>query len=85
MSDVFPADIQQRIEAQLASGFFATKEEVLREAMDALERRQSSLTQLRAMVTIADEDVAAGRLGAFSRENLKSSVRDRLAERGIRD
>jgi antitoxin ParD1/3/4 len=85
MNHVFPTDIQQRIEAQLASGSFATEEEVLREAMEALERRQRGLTQLRTMVAVAEDDVAAGRVGAFDRDNLKATIRDRLAERGIRD
>jgi putative addiction module CopG family antidote len=61
MNDSLPSDIQQRIEAQIANGSFANKEEVLREAMDALERRQHGLAQLRSMVAVAEEDVAAVR------------------------
>jgi putative addiction module CopG family antidote len=85
MSYAIPTDIQQRIEAQLASGTFTSKEEVLREALEALERRQRGLTQLRTMVAAAEEDVTAGRVGTFDRNSIKLSVRDRLAERGIQD
>lgn len=79
----FPEDTQQRIDAQIASGVYSSLEEVLREALDALERRQRGLEQLRGMVAIAAEDVAAGRVGGFDREEIKRDVRARLAERGI--
>jgi Arc/MetJ-type ribon-helix-helix transcriptional regulator len=80
-----PADLLQRIEAQLATGAFANEEEVLREAIEALERRQRGLEQLREMVAVADEDVAAGRIGTFDRDDVKRRVRERLAEQGITD
>jgi putative addiction module CopG family antidote len=83
MNHSLPTDIQQRIEAQLASGIFTSQEDVLREAMEALERRQRGLTQLRELVAVAEADVAAGRVAAFDRDNIKQVVRDRLAERGI--
>ena len=63
-----PADIRQLIEAQLATGSFATEEEVLREALQTLERRQRGLAQLREMVAVAEEDAAAGRVGTFDRD-----------------
>jgi Arc/MetJ-type ribon-helix-helix transcriptional regulator len=79
------ADLQQRIDAQLAAGGFASEEDVLREAIDALERRQRGLAQLRAVVAEAEEDVAAGRVGTFERDELKRVVRSQLSEQGIRD
>ena len=82
MNHSLPTDIQQRIDAQLASGTFTNQEDVLREALDALERRQRGLTQLCEMVAVADEDVAAGRVGTFDRDDVKRDVRARLAERG---
>jgi putative addiction module CopG family antidote len=85
MSHSLPADIQQRIDAQIASGIFASDAEVLREALDALERRQRGLAQLHEMVAIAEEDVAAGRIGKFDRDDIKRDIRTRLAARGIRD
>lgn len=85
MSYALPADLYERIRAQLATGDFATEEQVLREAIDALERRQRSLARLRQMVAEAEADVAAGRVGPFDREELKREVRAELAARGIVD
>jgi putative addiction module CopG family antidote len=85
MSSYLPVDIQQRIDAQLASGSFATEEEVLREALEALERRQRGLTQLRESVAVGEADVAAGRISTFNRDEIKRDIRDRLAARGIRE
>jgi Arc/MetJ-type ribon-helix-helix transcriptional regulator len=79
------ADLQQRIDAQLAAGGFASEEDVLREAIEALERRQRGLAQLRAMVAVAEEDVAASRIGTFDRDEIKREVRNRLSDQGIRD
>jgi Arc/MetJ-type ribon-helix-helix transcriptional regulator len=80
-----PADLQSRIEAQLATGEFANDLEVLREAIDALESRQRGLRELRGMVAAAEEDVVAGRVGVFDRDAMKRDVRVRLAQQGIRD
>jgi Arc/MetJ-type ribon-helix-helix transcriptional regulator len=80
-----PGDIQQRIDAQLQLGAFTNEAEVLREALEALERRQRGLLQLREMVAAADSDISSGRLAAFDRDNIKLAVRSRLAERGIRE
>jgi putative addiction module CopG family antidote len=68
MNTSLPVDIQQRIDAQLATGVFASQEEVLREALDGLERRQRSLSRLREMVAEAEEDIAAGRVDTFDRD-----------------
>ena len=85
MNYPLPADLQQRIDAQLVGGGFASEEDVLREAIEALERRQHGLAQLR---------IAGGRRGRgrsrgpgrhVRRDEIKREVRDRLAERGIRD
>ena len=85
MNNSLPADIQHRIDAQLASGAFASEEDVLREAIDSLERRQRGLAQLRDMIATAEEDVAAGRLGTFDRDSIKRDIRDQLAQQGVRD
>jgi antitoxin ParD1/3/4 len=83
MINSLPPDIQQRIEAQVASGVFATEEDVLREALDVLESRQRSFKALREMVDVAEEDVAAGRVGIFDREDINRDVRGRMADHGI--
>jgi Arc/MetJ-type ribon-helix-helix transcriptional regulator len=85
MNESLPVDIQQRIDAQLAMGIFKNAEDVLREAMEALERRQNGLRQLRELVATAEADVSAGKVGTFNREDTKRAVRQRLSEQGISD
>jgi len=79
----FPPDIDQRVQAQINSGEFCTEDDVLREAIGTLEKRQRGLTTLRAMAAEGDEDIAAGRVGPFDADKTKSAVRMRLESRGI--
>ena len=81
----FPSDIQQSIQAQLASGEFESEEEVLREAIATLESRQRGLQRLRQMVADAEGDIAAGRIGPFDAEVTKRAVRQRIERQGIID
>lgn len=74
-----PTDIALRVHAQVASGAFASEEEVLRHAMDSLERRQASLEELRSMVRSADADIAAGRVGTFNVDRTVQAIDRRLA------
>jgi putative addiction module CopG family antidote len=85
MNNSLPPDIQQRIDAQIASGSYGSEAEVLREALAALERRQHGLSQLREMVAVAEADATAGRVATFDREDIKRDIHKRLQERGIRD
>lgn len=85
MNNSLPPDIQQRIDAQLATGSFGSEADVLREALAALERRQRGLSQLREMVAVAEADVTAGRVAQFDREEVKRDIHERLQERGIRE
>ena len=80
-----PADLEQRIRAQIESGQFETEDDVLREAIDTLEKRQRGLQTLRGMVREADEDIAAGRVGPFNADETKAAVKERLEAHGIRD
>ena len=85
MSYQFPPDLEQRIRAQLETGEFETEEDVLREALDTLEKRQRGLKELRQMVQEADDDIAAGRVSPFDAEETKRAVRERLSQHGITD
>ncbi len=85
MSHQLSPDLEQRINAQIENGAFATKEEVLREAMDTLEKRQCGLTEVQQMIQEADDDIAAGRVGPFDAEQTKRAVRERLNQHGIAD
>ena len=85
MSLELPPDLEDRIKAQVESGQFETEEDVLREALDSLEKRQDGLRELRQMVREADADVAAGRVGEFDAEETRRAVRERLRQHGITD
>jgi Arc/MetJ-type ribon-helix-helix transcriptional regulator len=85
MTRPLPPDIQDRIDAQLATGAFTSEEDVLRQAIEALERRQRGLEQLRELVAVAEADIDAGRVGMFDREAIKRDVRERLSQQGITD
>lgn len=83
--NLLPTDLAAQIHAQVASGNFQSEEQVLREALAALEHRQQGLARLRALVAEAEADVAAGRVGPFDRDELKREVRAQLAARGVVD
>jgi putative addiction module CopG family antidote len=85
MSYQLPPDLEQRVKAQIESGGFETEDDVIREALDTLEKRQRGLMQLQQMIKEADEDVAAGRVGRFDAETTKRAVRERLTQNGITD
>ena len=79
----FPPDLEQRVRAQIENGPFQTEDDVLREAIDTLEKRQRGLQELRDMVHEADEDIDAGRVGPFNADATKNAVRKRLQAHGI--
>jgi putative addiction module CopG family antidote len=79
----FPPDIERRVQAQIETGQFDTEDDVLREAIGTLEKRQRGLQELRDMVREADADIAAGRVGPFDADKTKDAVRLRLQARGI--
>lgn len=80
MGSQIPADVAARVQAQMATGEFPNADDVLREALDALERRQQSLRQLRDMVRQAEEDVAAGRVGYFDADATMRAVMARSTD-----
>ncbi len=79
----FPPDIEQRVRAQIENGPFDSEDDVLREAIDTLEKRQRGLRELQDMVREADSDIAAGRVDPFDAEQTKKIVRQRLQAHGI--
>ncbi len=85
MSHELPPDLEERIKAQIETGQFETEEDVLREALDTLEKRQRGLEEVRQMAREADDDIAAGRVGPFDAEETKRAVRQRLSQHGITD
>ena len=50
MTDTLPTDVQQMIDEQLASGRYATEDEVLREALRALSEEEEDLVAVREAI-----------------------------------
>ena len=81
----FPTDIYKRVRAQIETGLFESEGDVIREAIDSLEKRQHGLEKIRVMVREADLDIVAGRIAPFDAEESKRIVRQRLADHDIRE
>lgn len=58
MTYQIPSDVNERVEAYLASGDYANADDVLREAISALDERESDLASIRRGM----EDEAAERM-----------------------
>ena len=58
MSNQFPPDLERRIRNHIAAGNYANEEEVLREALEALDARNADLAAIRSGV----EDMESGRM-----------------------
>ncbi len=85
MSIDLPPDLEKRIRAQILSGDFQSEQDVVREALNTLEKRQQGLGELRQMIDEAEEDIAARRVGPFDTAATKQAVRERLREHGVSD
>jgi Arc/MetJ-type ribon-helix-helix transcriptional regulator len=75
------SDLSARIQAQIATGQFASEADLIEQALDALERRQRGLATIREMVREADADVVAGRVGPFDVERTMAAIETRLGSR----
>ena len=85
MSIDLPPDLEERIRAQIVSGEFQSEQDVVREALSTLEKRQQGLVELHHMIEEAEEDIAAGRVGPFDTAATKHAVRQRLRDHGVSD
>ena len=78
MAYQIPPDLEARVKAQLTTGRFDSEDEVLREALDTLEKRQRGFQELQSMVAAAEDDIAAGLVAELDIERTIDSVRARL-------
>jgi len=80
----FPTDISQRLQACIATGGFRNEEEVLREALNALEQReQEKLRRWNDGNAIAMEQSRQGLSKPLDDAVVIARLRDRLAAEGI--
>ena len=61
-----PADLRQEIEQRMASGQYASEEDVLREAMRALKSREEEIAAIQAGI----DDMEAGRVRHLAQRQL---------------
>ena len=82
----FPTDISQRLQAFIAGGSYRSEEEVLREALDALEQRElEKLERWHDGNAIAIEQSRLGFSMPLDDAAVLSRLRERLAAEGIAD
>ncbi len=62
MSLIIPADVQERLNALLGTGLYASEEEVLRAAVAALEEQNAELAAIRGGIN----DMEKGRYRPFA-------------------
>ncbi len=51
MAYSFPTDVKQLIESRMASGKYATEDELLRDALEALDAEATALEAIQAAIT----------------------------------
>ena len=61
MAYQIPPDIEERIEAHMAGGQYDSKDDVLREAIQALDDREADVASIRAGI----DDMESGRFQPF--------------------
>lgn len=85
MSLQLPADINERIQACVASGSFHSEEDVLRAALNALEdRERDKLRRWNEGNAIALEESRQGLSRPLDDEAVIARLRERLAAEGIK-
>ena len=77
MTHQLSADVSARIQAQIASGHFTNEDDLIRQALDALERRERGLEALRGLVREAEEEIEAGRVRTFDVERTIAAIQSK--------
>lgn len=75
MTYQFPADVEERVQARMATGRYATEDEVLREALDTLDDVEAEARELEAAIdAVKKGDVAVPLHEAFDALRKKYSL-----------
>jgi Arc/MetJ-type ribon-helix-helix transcriptional regulator len=86
MSYEFPPDVQQLIQQHLASGAYASADDVLRDAMGALDQRElEKFARWSERNRLAIEQSRAGLSKPLDDARILARLRERLAREGILD
>ena len=86
MSYEFPPDLEQRVRARMSDGRYGSEDDLLREAMDALDQlEQDKIVRWDERNTIAQEQSQQGLSKPLDDEAVLARLRERLAREGIVD
>jgi Arc/MetJ-type ribon-helix-helix transcriptional regulator len=85
MSLQLPHDLQTRVELQLSNGSYQNEEEVLRGALDALERDQTKSRRWHERNELAIEQSRQGMSKLIDDEAVLERLRQRAVKEGIGD
>jgi len=84
MAYEFPTDIRERLEARLVGGVYQNEDDVIRDAMDALDQiEQDRLTRWNDRNRLATEQSKQGLSKPLDDQNVLSRLRERLDKEGI--
>ena len=86
MNYQFPPDIEERLKARMARGQYESEDDVLREAMDALDQlEQDKLARWNERNRLAVQQSQQGLSRPLDEEAVLGRLRERLAREGIVD
>ena len=86
MNYQFPPDIEERLKARMADGRYQSEDDVLREAMNALDQlEQDKLIRWEERNRLAIEQSREGLSRPLDDEAVLGRLRERLAKEGIVD
>ena len=86
MNYQFPPDIEERLKARMSEGRYQSEDEVLREAMDALDQlEQEKLMRWNERNRLAMQQSQQGVSKTLNDDVVLSRLRERLAKEGIVD
>jgi Arc/MetJ-type ribon-helix-helix transcriptional regulator len=84
MAYEIPTDIRERVKARLDEGAYQSEDEVLRDAMDALEQRElDRVTRWNERNQLAIEQSQQGLSKPLDDGQVLTRLRERLAKEGI--
>jgi Arc/MetJ-type ribon-helix-helix transcriptional regulator len=86
MSYQFPPDLEQRVRARMSDGRYGSEDDLLRQAMDALDQlEQDKITRWHERNQIALEQSRHGLSKPLDDQAVLARLRQRLAKEGIVD
>jgi antitoxin ParD1/3/4 len=81
MNITLKPEIEQFIQAQLATGRFASAEDVINEAFKLLQERERRIEELRQKIAVGNEQIAKGQVtdGEVVFARLQEKIQDKVA------